>query len=163
VSQPSDRVCSQLVAGAGDSSGTQRKGNVRRWKSLQSSAVETVTENTSLCVIVICTHELCVKLSNKSDYQSKPFYNHTLSRGSMVTKCGTVGGIRISRGLQSTFLNVILSTQIQNDLTSSRTQAAAVGSRQLTARGFLRSLLHYGLEYWCSNLKCRKRKLWSMY
>jgi hypothetical protein len=44
----------QLVAEAGYSSGTQRKGNVRRWKPLPSSAVKTVTENTSLCAIVIC-------------------------------------------------------------------------------------------------------------
>jgi hypothetical protein len=37
----------------GDSSGTQRKGNVHRWKPLPSSAVKTVTDNTSLCVILI--------------------------------------------------------------------------------------------------------------
>jgi hypothetical protein len=42
------------VAKAGDSSGTQRKGNVHCWKTLPSNAVKTVTENTSLCVIVIC-------------------------------------------------------------------------------------------------------------
>jgi hypothetical protein len=42
------------VAEAGDISGTQRKGNVLRWKPLPSSAVKTVTENTSLCVIMIC-------------------------------------------------------------------------------------------------------------
>jgi hypothetical protein len=49
-----DRQLRVAVAGAGDSSGTQRKGNVRRWKPLPSNAVKTVTEITSLCVIVIC-------------------------------------------------------------------------------------------------------------
>jgi hypothetical protein len=44
---------SVAVAEAGDSSGTQRKGNTRRWKPLPSRAVKTMTENTSLCVIVI--------------------------------------------------------------------------------------------------------------
>jgi hypothetical protein len=39
---------------AGDSSGTQRKENVHRWKPLPSNAVNTVTENTLLCAIVIC-------------------------------------------------------------------------------------------------------------
>jgi hypothetical protein len=43
----------KLVAEARDSSGTQRKGNVHRWKPLPSSAVKTVTENTILCMIVI--------------------------------------------------------------------------------------------------------------
>jgi hypothetical protein len=32
-------------AEAGDSSGTQRKGNVHHWKLLPSSAVKTMTEN----------------------------------------------------------------------------------------------------------------------
>jgi hypothetical protein len=41
-------------AEAGDSSGTWRKVNVRRWKSLPRSAVKTVAGNTSLCAIVIC-------------------------------------------------------------------------------------------------------------
>jgi hypothetical protein len=39
----------KLVSEAGDSSGTQRKGNVCHWKPLPSSAV-----NTGLCVMVIC-------------------------------------------------------------------------------------------------------------
>jgi hypothetical protein len=46
------------VAGAGDNSGTQRKGNVRRWKSLPSNGDEDVTVDTrvcvSVCVIVNC-------------------------------------------------------------------------------------------------------------
>jgi hypothetical protein len=40
----------KLVAEAGDSSGAQRKENVRLWKQRSSSAVKTVTEITSLCV-----------------------------------------------------------------------------------------------------------------
>jgi hypothetical protein len=55
VYKQSVESCSEkLVAAAGDSSGNQAKGNVRRWKPLPSSAVKTVTENTSLCVAVIC-------------------------------------------------------------------------------------------------------------
>jgi hypothetical protein len=42
------------VAEAGDSSETQRKGKVCCWKLLPSSAVKTMAENTSLCVIAIC-------------------------------------------------------------------------------------------------------------
>jgi hypothetical protein len=50
----------KLVAEARDSSGTQRKGNACRWKPLPSNTVKTMTEKTSLCVIVIfrCSHEL---------------------------------------------------------------------------------------------------------
>jgi hypothetical protein len=44
----------KLVAEVGGSSGTQSQGNVHCWKSLPSSAVKTVTENISMCVIVIC-------------------------------------------------------------------------------------------------------------
>jgi hypothetical protein len=43
----------KLVAEAGGSLGTQRKGNVCCWKLLPSSAVKTVTEDTSRSVIVI--------------------------------------------------------------------------------------------------------------
>jgi hypothetical protein len=42
------------VAEVRDSSGTHRKGNVHCWKPLPSSSVKTVTENTSLCVTMIC-------------------------------------------------------------------------------------------------------------
>jgi hypothetical protein len=42
------------VAEDGDSSRTQKKWNVCRRKPLPSSAVKTVTQNTSLCVTVIC-------------------------------------------------------------------------------------------------------------
>jgi hypothetical protein len=43
----------KLVAEAGYSSETQKKCDVRRWKPLLGSAVKTVTENVTLCVIVI--------------------------------------------------------------------------------------------------------------
>jgi hypothetical protein len=43
-----------LVAEAVDSSRAQKTGNVHCWKPLPSSEVKTVTENSSLCVIVIC-------------------------------------------------------------------------------------------------------------
>jgi hypothetical protein len=42
--------CEKLVAEAGKSSGTQRKGNVRRWKTLPSNGSEDVTVDTSVCV-----------------------------------------------------------------------------------------------------------------
>jgi hypothetical protein len=64
------------VAEARHGLGTQRMGNVCHWKSLQSNRVKTHTENTSLCVTEICSHELCVKVSNKPDQQSK---HHLLS------------------------------------------------------------------------------------
>jgi hypothetical protein len=34
--------------------GAGKERNVHCWKTLTNSAVKTVTENTSLCVIVIC-------------------------------------------------------------------------------------------------------------
>jgi hypothetical protein len=44
--------CEKLVAEAGDSVGTQRKGNVRHWKPLPSNGSEDVTVDTSVCVCV---------------------------------------------------------------------------------------------------------------
>jgi hypothetical protein len=44
----------KLIAEAGRSSGTQRKGIVHPWSMLRNSAVKTMTENTNLCMIVIC-------------------------------------------------------------------------------------------------------------
>jgi hypothetical protein len=49
------RCCEKLVAEAGDSSGTQRKGNVPSWKPLRSNGIEDVTANTSVCV---CNSEM---------------------------------------------------------------------------------------------------------
>jgi hypothetical protein len=44
--------CEMLVAGAGDSSGTRRKGNIRRWKRLSKNGNEDVTVDNSVCVCV---------------------------------------------------------------------------------------------------------------
>jgi hypothetical protein len=46
--------CEKLVAEAGDSSGTQRKGNVRRCSRYQATASEDVTVDTSVCITVNC-------------------------------------------------------------------------------------------------------------
>jgi hypothetical protein len=43
-----------VVTEAGDISGTQRKGNVRRWKPLPSNDSEDVTVDTTVCVMVKC-------------------------------------------------------------------------------------------------------------
>jgi hypothetical protein len=48
--------------------------NARCWKNLPSRAAKTVTENTSLCMAMICkawSRVVCVKVSNKSEYQSQ--------------------------------------------------------------------------------------------
>jgi hypothetical protein len=42
--------CEMQVAEAGDSSGTQGKGNLRRRKSLPSNGSKDVTVDTSVCV-----------------------------------------------------------------------------------------------------------------
>jgi hypothetical protein len=53
-----------LVAEAGDSSGTQMRGNVRRWKPLPSIGSEDVTVDTSVCVCVcVCVIVNCKMLS----------------------------------------------------------------------------------------------------
>jgi hypothetical protein len=50
----------KLVAEAGDSSGTQRKGSVLRWKPLPSNGSEDVTMDTSVCVCVcVCVLVNC--------------------------------------------------------------------------------------------------------
>jgi hypothetical protein len=41
--------CEKLAAEAGDSSGTQKKGNVRLRKSLASNGSEEVTVDTGVC------------------------------------------------------------------------------------------------------------------
>jgi hypothetical protein len=46
--------CEKLVAEVGDSSATQRKGNVCCWKPLTSNSSEDVTVDTSVYVIVYC-------------------------------------------------------------------------------------------------------------
>jgi hypothetical protein len=54
--------CEKLVAEAADISGSQRKGNVRRWKPLPSNGSEDVTVDTSVRVIVKCSHALYVRV-----------------------------------------------------------------------------------------------------
>jgi hypothetical protein len=53
--------CWKLVAEAGDSSGTQRKGNVCHWKPLPSSGSEDVTVDTGACAYVC----MCAKVNCK--------------------------------------------------------------------------------------------------
>jgi hypothetical protein len=50
----------KLVAEDGDSSGTQKKGSVRRWKPLPNNGSESVTVDTSVsvCVCVIVNFKL---------------------------------------------------------------------------------------------------------
>jgi hypothetical protein len=65
----------KLVAEVWDSSGTKRKRNVSLWKPLPSSTVKTMTETTSLCVIVIrksVVTNCVINMSSKSNYHSKP-------------------------------------------------------------------------------------------
>jgi hypothetical protein len=53
--------CEKMVAEAGDSSGTQRKGNVRRLKPLPNNDSEDVTVDTRVCVcmcVCVCKSEL---------------------------------------------------------------------------------------------------------
>jgi hypothetical protein len=45
--------CEKLGAETGDRSGTHGKGNVRRWKPLQSNGSEDVTVDSSVCVTVL--------------------------------------------------------------------------------------------------------------
>jgi hypothetical protein len=44
--------CEKLVAEVGDRSGTQRKGNLRRWKPLPGNGSEDVTVDASVCICV---------------------------------------------------------------------------------------------------------------
>jgi hypothetical protein len=51
--------CEKLLSEAGDSSGTQRKGNVRSWKPIPSNGSADVTVDTSVCVCV----SVCIQYS----------------------------------------------------------------------------------------------------
>jgi hypothetical protein len=68
--------CEKLIAEAGDSSGTQRKGNVRRWKPLPSNGSEDVTvenrERERLCVCVcVCAYmRACVCVRERETFLS---------------------------------------------------------------------------------------------
>jgi hypothetical protein len=68
--------CENLVAEAGDSSRTQRKGNIRYWKPLPSNGSEDVTMDTSIFV--------CIKESSKSVINPKPVYSHTHTRDNFL-------------------------------------------------------------------------------
>jgi hypothetical protein len=65
------RCCQKLEAEAGDRTGTQRKGNVRRWKPLPSNGSEDVTWRTRAGVCVRARVCVCV---------TEPFYSHTQNR-----------------------------------------------------------------------------------
>jgi hypothetical protein len=88
-----ERVCIQaisremqkLIAEAGNSSLTEKKGNVRRWKPLPSNDSENVTVDTSLCVIVIFTS--CALRSPINPITNlNPVYGHTV----IVWQCYTL-------------------------------------------------------------------------
>jgi hypothetical protein len=62
----------KLVAEAGDSSRTQRNGNIRRWKPLPSNGSEDVAGDTGVFnseMLIVVT--LCIKGSNIFGHQSK--------------------------------------------------------------------------------------------
>jgi hypothetical protein len=78
----------------------QEQRNVHCWKTLTSSAVKTVTENTSLCVIVICKDYLrfLCKFQINPITDPKPVYNHCITwqydpaSHQIVTYCFLPGG-----------------------------------------------------------------------
>jgi hypothetical protein len=73
--------CEQLVAEVRDSSGTQRKGNVRSWKPLSSNGSEDVTVDTGVCKTVNC--EVLPRAVSKSAINlisPNPVCSHTHTR-----------------------------------------------------------------------------------
>jgi hypothetical protein len=78
--------CSWKVPASEDRNRCTRKlRTLYRWKPLPSNAVKAVTENASLCMIMICikcSHELCVKCQINPIPNPNPVYNHSLSRDS---------------------------------------------------------------------------------
>jgi hypothetical protein len=83
--------CKQLVAEARESSGTQRKENVRCWKPLPSNGSEDVTVYTSVCVcnsVLESVVTRCVKESNKSSHQPKTPSIVTHTRDSIYLTVG---------------------------------------------------------------------------
>jgi hypothetical protein len=70
--------CENVVAEAGDSSGTQRKGNVRSWKPLPSNGNEEVTVDT-VYVTVNCNVQSCAVPMSQiiSIINPKPLCSHT--------------------------------------------------------------------------------------
>jgi hypothetical protein len=65
--------CEKLVADAGDSSGTERKGNARCCKPLPNNGSEDVTVDADVCVTLNCKVQsrTVSKEFNKSDHASK--------------------------------------------------------------------------------------------
>jgi hypothetical protein len=65
-------------------------------------------------------------------------------------ECGTVGGVRISKGNRSTRRKPVAvplcPQKIRHDLTWDRNRAAAVGSRRLTARAMARPPLFFNVS-----------------
>jgi hypothetical protein len=77
--------CEKLVAEAGDLSGTQRKGNFRRWKPLPSNDSEDVTLDTSVCVCVYVkdSHAL-YRSAIHSVINPRPIYSHIHTRDNIL-------------------------------------------------------------------------------
>jgi hypothetical protein len=73
--------CEKLITKADDSSGTQRRRNVLRWKLLPSSGSEEVPVDTSVCVCVCVCETVYCKVVAKSPINSiiipKTVYSHT--------------------------------------------------------------------------------------
>jgi hypothetical protein len=73
--------CEKLVVDAGDSSGTQRKENVRCWKPVPSNGSEDVTVATSVCVCETVNCEVQLRAVSKSPVNPainrNPVYKHT--------------------------------------------------------------------------------------
>jgi hypothetical protein len=78
--------CEKLVVEAGDSLGTQMKGDVRRWKPLLRNDSEGVIVNTILCVYVCVGVTLYCKMYSRvvlkslinSIANTNPVYNHSI-------------------------------------------------------------------------------------
>jgi hypothetical protein len=73
--------CEKLVAEAGDSSGTQRKENVRCCNPQLSNGSEDVTVDTSVCVIVNCKVQsrAVSKCAINPVINPKPICNHSIT------------------------------------------------------------------------------------
>jgi hypothetical protein len=85
-----------------------------------------------------------------------------------VDKCGSVGGMRISRGNRCTSIKPapvpLCPPKIPHDLTWARTWAAAVGSRRLTAWTMARPIRGTNPEFaWRYWLKPRKSSGYAVF
>jgi hypothetical protein len=68
----------------------QKQRNVHCWKPLPSSAVKTVTENTSLCVIVVCLVTSCIN----PNYVYSHFITWQYTSNPSFSKCPFPSGFR---------------------------------------------------------------------